>query len=49
MEKNQKASGMTLRPARSLAIHCTMKRDPNRSCATMPKTSQKSNRVTNTS
>ena len=34
MEKNQNASGITLLPARSLAIHCTAKRTANMSWAT---------------
>ena len=34
------------RSARSLAIHCTMKREAKTNCAMMPKAAQKSNRVT---
>ena len=32
IEKNQKATGITLLRARSLAIHCTTKRMVNRAC-----------------
>ena len=49
MEKNQKAIGTTLWPARSLEIHCTRKRAVNSSCATRPNASQKSNFAMNTS
>ena len=43
IEKHQNANGITLLPAFSLAIHCTMKRAANKRCATMPNTTQKSN------
>src|SRR5271156_3204352 len=49
MENTQKASGMTLWPARSDAIHCTTKRAVNRSCAATPSAIHQSSRVTNTS
>ena len=48
-QKNQKAIGTTLCPARSLEIHCTRKRAVNSNCATRPNASQKSNLATKTS
>ena len=42
IENNQNAIGMTLRPARSDAIHCTRKRMVNSACATKPSTTHQS-------
>ena len=42
-------SGMTLRPARSEAIHCTRKRMVNRPWATKPRNTHQSSLVMNTS
>ena len=49
MEMNQKATGTTLRPARSLAIHCTTKRIAKTIWATRPNSTQRSNFATKTS
>eukprot|EP01037_Dinobryon_pediforme_P006283 gene6283-6355_t len=42
IDKYQKLSGMMLRPARSLATHCTPNRKINKTCPTRPITTQPS-------
>src|ERR1700687_3737985 len=49
MEKYQNPSGMTLRPARSDAIHCTRKRMVNRPWARKPSNTHQSSLATKTS